>query len=69
MQREATPEKLGSAVEDFLTHRDKTRSLRAVLADMHRSLRRNADARAAEAVIRLLKPRKEPVKKTPVMAN
>jgi lipid-A-disaccharide synthase len=57
MQRDATPEKLGNAVEDFLTHRDKTRSLRTVLADMHRSLRRNADARAAEAVIRLLKPR------------
>jgi lipid-A-disaccharide synthase len=57
MQRDATPEKLGMAVEDFLTHRDKARSLRTVLADMHRSLRRNADARAAEAVIRLLKPR------------
>lgn len=69
MQRDATPEKLGMAVEDFLAHRDKTRSLRAVLADMHRSLRRNADARAAEAVIRLLKPRKVPAGKTPVMAN
>jgi lipid-A-disaccharide synthase len=69
MQRDATPEKLGKAVEDFLTHRDKTRSLRAVLADMHRSLRRNADARAAEVVIRLLKPRREPVAKTSAMAN
>jgi lipid-A-disaccharide synthase len=69
MQRDATPEKLGNAVEDFLIHRDKTRSLRTVLADMHRSLRRNADARAAEAVIRLLKPRKVPAGKTPVMAN
>lgn len=69
MQRDATPEKLGIAVEDFLTHRDKTRSLRTVLADMHRSLRRNADARAAEAVVRLLKPRKAPAVKTPVMAN
>ena len=57
MQRDATPEKLGIAIEDFLTHRDKARSLRAVLADMHRSLRRHADARAAEAVMRLLKPR------------
>lgn len=64
MQRDATPEKLGKAVENYFTHRDKTRSLRAVLSDIHRSLRRHADARAAEAVIRLLKPRMQS-EKTP----
>lgn len=70
MQRDATPEKLGQAVENYFTHRDKTRSLRAVLSDIHRSLRRHADARAAEAVIRLLKPRKELVKKaSSIVAN
>ena len=69
MQREATPEKLGNAVEDFLTHRDKTRSLRAVLSGIHRSLRRHADARAAEAVIRMLKLRRDSLKKASMTAN
>ena len=56
MQREATVEKLGGAVEYYLSHPDKMKSVRASLAGIHRSLRRNADVRAAEAVIRLLKP-------------
>ena len=64
MQREAVPEKLGIAVEDFLTHRDKVRALRATLSGIRRSLRRNADARAAEAVIRLLKSRQPAPKKS-----
>lgn len=57
MQRDATPERLGNAVVNFLTHRDKMRSLRAELSAIRRSLRRRADARAAEAVVQLLKPR------------
>lgn len=69
MQREATPKKLGSAVEYYLTRRDKTRSLRTELSEIHRSLRRNADARAAEVVVRLLKPRRELTKKTSMTAN
>ncbi len=60
MQRDAVPEKLGSAVEYYLTRRDKTRSLRAALSGIHRSLRRKANERAAEAVIRLLKSRHAP---------
>ena len=69
MQREAVPEKLGKAVEYYLTHRDKARSLRSELSDIHRSLRRNASVRAAEAVIRLLKPGKDSAKKAAVTAN
>ncbi len=58
IQSKAAPEQLGVAVEDFLTHHDKVRSLRAVLSGIHHSLRRNADERAAEAVIKMLKSRK-----------
>ncbi len=65
MQRDATPEKLGNAVEYFLTHRDKTQLLRAMLSGIHRSLRRHADARAAEVVVRMLKPRRDSVKSHP----
>lgn len=57
MQREALPEKMGSAAEYYLSHRDKAKSVQTALAGIHRSLRRNADDRAAEAVIKLLKPR------------
>jgi len=57
MQREAVPEKLGNAVEYYLSHRDKMKSVQAALAGIHRSLRRKANACAAEAVIKLLKSR------------
>lgn len=57
MQHEAVPEKLGTAVEYYLMHRDKARSLRKVLSGIHRSLRRKASERAAEAVVGLLKSR------------
>lgn len=58
MQGEATPEKLGEAVEHYLAHRDKIRSLQKVLSGIHRSLRRKASERAAEAVMALLKSRR-----------
>lgn len=58
MQWEATPEKLGHAVEYYLTHRDKIRSLQKVLSGIHHSLRRKASERAAEAVIKLLESRR-----------
>lgn len=62
MQRDANPEKLGEAVEYYLHHRDKTRQVREKLAGIHRSLRRDASRRAAEAVIRMLKAHPRPAK-------
>jgi len=58
MQRDAMPEKLGEAVEYYLSHPDKARSVRKALADIHRTLRRKADRSAANAAINLLKSRK-----------
>jgi lipid-A-disaccharide synthase len=55
MQRDATPEKLGGAVEDYLLHPQKTKSVQTALADIRSSLRCNADTKAAEAVQKLLK--------------
>lgn len=69
MQGEATPEKLGSAVEHYLSHRDKVKSVQSALAEIRRSLRRNADRRAAEAVIKLLKLRLQSKKVVPSRAN
>jgi len=57
IQHEAVPEKLGDAVEYYLAHRGKMKSVQQTLAGIHRSLRRNADVRAADAVVRLLKTR------------
>jgi len=58
IQHEATPEKLGEAVGQYLTRRDLVRRTRKALAEVQRSLRRNANVRAAEAVIKMLKSRK-----------
>lgn len=69
MQGQATPEKLGNAVEHYLAHRDKVKSVQSALAEIRRSLRRNADRRAAEAVIKLLKPRARSKKVNSSMAN
>jgi lipid-A-disaccharide synthase len=55
MQRDAIPEKLGSAVEDFLLHPQKTKSVQTALAGIRSSLRCSADIKAAEAVQKLLK--------------
>jgi len=55
IQHEAVPEKLGGAVEYYLAHRGKMKSVQDTLAGIHRSLRRNADVRAADTVVRLLK--------------
>lgn len=54
MQDEATPEALGAAVEQYLEHPEQAESVQAALAEMHRALKQNADARAAEAVMEVL---------------
>ena len=69
MQGEATPEKLGNAVEYYLSHRDKVKSVQTALAAIRRSLRRNADKRAAEAVIKMLKSRSHSKKVISSAAN
>ena len=69
MQREAVPEKLGGAVEYYLSHRDKAKSVQTALAGIHRSLRRNANRRAAEAVIKLLKSKMRSKQAASSMAN
>ncbi|MHB8622311.1 MAG: lipid-A-disaccharide synthase [Sulfuricaulis sp.] len=62
MQGQATPTKLSDAVEYYLSHHDKVKTVQSALAEIRRSLHRNADRRAAEAVIKLLKPQTPPRK-------
>ena len=69
MQFQATPRNLAEAVEFYLTHPDKVKSVRSALGDIHHSLRQNADVRAAEAVMKLLKPRRSSTKSTLAVAN
>lgn len=54
MQKDAVPENLGAALERYLEHPEQAESVQAALADMHRALKQNADAKAAEAVMELL---------------
>jgi lipid-A-disaccharide synthase len=54
MQKDAVPEKLGAAIERYLEHPEQAESVQAALAEMHRALKQNADAKAAEAVMELL---------------
>lgn len=54
MQGAATPEALGRAVEQYLEHPAQAESVQAALAEMHKALKQNADARAAEAVMEVL---------------
>ncbi|HEX7045731.1 MAG TPA: lipid-A-disaccharide synthase [Burkholderiales bacterium] len=58
VQDDAQPEKLGRAVEEYLENPAQAESVQRTLAEMHRALRRNASARAAEAVIELLRERR-----------
>ncbi len=55
MQRDAVPEKLGRAVERYLTHPAEARAVTRVLSRLRRTLRRNTHVRAAQAVIRFLR--------------
>ncbi len=58
IQRDAVPEKLGQAVERYLTHPAETKAVTRALSRIRRTLRRNAHARAAQAVIRFLRARR-----------
>lgn len=57
MQGKAVPEKLGGAIEQYLLHPQKAKPILAALSGIRQSLRKNANERAAEAVLKLLKPR------------
>lgn len=57
LQDDAVPEKLGAAVEAYLEHPEQAESVQKTLAEMHRALKQNADARAAEALIGVMRSR------------
>ncbi len=63
MQRDAVPDKLGRAVERYLEHPREADAVTRVLNRIRRSLRRNADVRAAEAVLGLLRLRRATVRR------
>ena len=58
IQSKAVPEILGKAVELYILQPDKAKSVRKALAEIHHTLRRKANRRAADAAINLLKSRK-----------
>lgn len=58
LQDDATPEALGAAVERYLDHPEQAESVQAELARMHAALKQGADARAAKAVMEVLRERK-----------
>ncbi len=57
VQDDATPEKLGAAVEAYLSNPEQAESVQRALAEMHAALRQDADARAAEAVAEVIRER------------
>lgn len=54
LQNQATPEALCNAVMNYLDNPAEAEQLQARFAAMHRELKRNASARAADAIARLL---------------
>lgn len=58
LQGKATPKALSAAVMDYFENPEKTAALRQTFADMHIALRRNASARAADAVAKLVVSRR-----------
>ena len=57
LQDKATPEALSDAVMDYFAEPEKTKVLCQTFADMHITLRRNASARAADAIAKLIQAR------------
>jgi len=54
MQHDCTPERLAAAIQQWFDHPHKASELQAVYDQLHGSLRRDASARAADAVAELL---------------
>lgn len=54
IQDKAQPEKLAEALLSFLDHPEKTQLLQNTFIEIHHQLRRDANQRAAEAVLKLL---------------
>lgn len=54
LQADATPEKLGAAVEEYLTNPQRTQDIVHTFDEIHRSLRANASESAADAVAALI---------------
>jgi len=55
IQSDATPENLGGAVERLLTSPAEAEAMRRGLKAIHKALRQNANARAADAIMQLLR--------------
>ncbi len=54
LQDKATPQNLAAAVMHYFEHPEQTQALRQTFYDMHSTLKRNASARAAEAIAKLI---------------
>ena len=54
MQHDCTPDKLAAAIQQWFDHPQRTADLQGTYARLHERLRRNASARAADAVGELL---------------
>ncbi|OHV10616.1 lipid-A-disaccharide synthase [Kushneria phosphatilytica] len=56
IQQQATPEAISEALLGWLADPDSSQALRQRFVAMHRTLQRNASARAAEAVLTMVRP-------------
>ena len=59
IQENATPEKLTIALLDFLDHPEKVEQLQKKFTELHIKMRCNANQKAAEAILQLLKPSRD----------
>jgi lipid-A-disaccharide synthase len=55
IQDDATPEKLASALLEYLEYPDKTKALKATFTRIHQQLRCNANQSAATAILNILR--------------
>jgi len=62
MQYDATPEKIGRAVEKYIAHPELREQLLQELEKMHIELRQDGDRKAADAVIGVLRRKREKVR-------
>jgi len=54
LQDKATPEALGRAIMNFFENPEEAQALTETFTEMHQTLKRNASARAAEAIVKLI---------------